>query len=112
MYEMFLSDAVVPTAFLLFVARTDGTWHDVPNVLEQHKRISFSHTSAVVCCAPQVGFDGPLSAQEQMYILYEIKLQCYENLSNIDPGSTGTERPRATLQTWPSNSKFARPELR
>lgn len=39
-----------------------------------------------------MGFDGPLSAQEQMYILYEIKLQCYQNLSNIDPGSTGTKR--------------------
>eukprot|EP00064_Thunnus_orientalis_P024827 superscaffoldBa00011282_g25137 len=36
-----------------------------------------------------MGFDGPLSAQEQMYILYEIKLQCYQNLSNIDPGTSG-----------------------
>uniref|UniRef100_A0A3Q4HFC9 Parathyroid hormone 2 receptor a n=2 Tax=Neolamprologus brichardi TaxID=32507 RepID=A0A3Q4HFC9_NEOBR len=42
-----------------------------------------------VCCAPQMGFDGPLSAQEQMYILYEIKMQCYQNLSNTEPGTTG-----------------------
>lgn len=42
-------------------------------------------------CAPQMGFDGPLSAQEQMYILYEIKMQCYQNLSNTEPGTTGTE---------------------
>lgn len=40
-------------------------------------------------CAPQIGADGPLSAEEQMYILYEIKLQCYQNLSNIEPASTG-----------------------
>lgn len=45
--------------------------------------------SDLVLCAPQE-FDGPLSAQEQMYILYEIKLQCYQNLSNINPASTGT----------------------
>lgn len=33
--------------------------------------------------------DGPLSAQEQMYILYQVKLQCHHNLSNIDPEATG-----------------------
>ncbi|TNN72132.1 Parathyroid hormone 2 receptor [Liparis tanakae] len=37
----------------------------------------------------QMEFDGPLSAQEQMYILYEIKVQCFQNLSTIEPGSTG-----------------------
>lgn len=47
-----------------------------------------------VCCAPQMGFDGPLSAQEQMYILYEIKMQCYQNLSNTEPGTTGTNHTR------------------
>ncbi|XP_033966364.1 parathyroid hormone 2 receptor a [Pseudochaenichthys georgianus] len=36
----------------------------------------------------QTGFDVPLTAHEQMYILYEIKQQCYQNLSNIDPGVT------------------------
>lgn len=37
-----------------------------------------------------MGFDDPLSAQEQMLILYEAKLLCLQNLSNIDPESTGT----------------------
>lgn len=38
-----------------------------------------------------MGFDGPLSAQEQMFILYEIKLQCYQNLSSIE--SAGKTKP-------------------
>lgn len=36
--------------------------------------------------------DGPLSAQEQMIILYDIKLQCQQNLSNTDPGFTGKKK--------------------
>lgn len=47
-----------------------------------------------------MGFDGPLSAQEQMYILYEIKLQCYQNLSNIDLESTGTKLSQKELQFY------------
>lgn len=34
--------------------------------------------------------DGGLSAQEQMYILYDVKLQCHQNLSNRDLTNTGT----------------------
>lgn len=48
------------------------------------------HRSDRVCCAPQMGFDGPLSAQEQMFILYEVKMQCFQNLSNMEPTITGT----------------------
>lgn len=40
-------------------------------------------------CSPQIEVDGPLSAQEQMIILYDIKLQCQQNLSHTDPGFTG-----------------------
>uniref|UniRef100_A0A3Q3BI02 Parathyroid hormone 2 receptor n=1 Tax=Kryptolebias marmoratus TaxID=37003 RepID=A0A3Q3BI02_KRYMA len=43
------------------------------------------HRSDLVHCAPQMGFDGPLSAQEQMFILYEVKMQCYQNLSHMEP---------------------------
>lgn len=39
--------------------------------------------------SPQIEVDGPLSAQEQMIILYDIKLQCQQNLSSTDPGFTG-----------------------
>lgn len=38
--------------------------------------------------------DGPLSAQEQMIILYDIKLQCQQNLSNTDPGFTGKKKSK------------------
>lgn len=48
----------------------------------------------------QMEFDGPLSAQEQMYILYEIKLQCYQNLSNIDLETTGTKLELKELQFY------------
>ncbi|KAG7257726.1 hypothetical protein CRUP_037039 [Coryphaenoides rupestris] len=34
--------------------------------------------------------DGGLSAQEKMYILYDAKLQCHQNLSIRDPTNTGT----------------------
>lgn len=36
--------------------------------------------------------DGPLSAQEQMIILYNIKLQCQQNLSNTDTQVTGKKK--------------------
>ncbi|XP_049904790.1 parathyroid hormone 2 receptor a [Epinephelus moara] len=54
----------------------------------------------------QMEYDGPLSAQDQMYILYEIKLQCYQNLSNIDPGSTDEVCPPDWdgLICWPHGS--------
>lgn len=39
--------------------------------------------------SPQMEVDGPLSAQEQMIILYNIKLQCQQNLSNTDTQVTG-----------------------
>lgn len=40
--------------------------------------------------------DGPLSAQEQMIILYEIKLQCQENLSTTDPQVAGKKKKKKT----------------
>lgn len=43
--------------------------------------------------------DGPLSAQEQMIILYEIKLQCQQNLSNTDPGFTGKKKKQNKKHT-------------
>nr|XP_020470567.1 parathyroid hormone 2 receptor [Monopterus albus] len=54
----------------------------------------------------QMGFDGPLSAQEQMFILYEIKLQCYQNLSSVDPGSADEVCPPDWdgLICWPHGS--------
>ncbi|KAK2906285.1 hypothetical protein Q8A73_010228 [Channa argus] len=53
-----------------------------------------------------MGFDGPLSAQEQMYILYEIKLQCYQNLSNTDLESSDEVCPPDWdgLICWPHGS--------
>lgn len=64
-----------------------------------------------VCCAPQMGFDGPLSAQEQMYILYEIKMQCYQNLSNTEPGTTGTNHTRRYTQSLQNNTQLCTFEL-
>ncbi|CAG5865977.1 unnamed protein product [Menidia menidia] len=54
----------------------------------------------------QVGFDGPLSAQEQMYILYEVKTQCYQNLSNMEPGAEDEACPPDWdgLICWPHGS--------
>ncbi|XP_029315723.1 parathyroid hormone 2 receptor isoform X2 [Cottoperca gobio] len=54
----------------------------------------------------QMELDEPLSAQEQMYILYEIKLQCHQNLSSIDPGSTDEVCPPDWdgLICWPHGS--------
>ncbi|XP_028292354.1 parathyroid hormone 2 receptor [Gouania willdenowi] len=54
----------------------------------------------------QMGFDGPLSAQEQMYILYEIKLQCYHNLSNLNVDNTEEACPPDWdgLICWPHGS--------
>lgn len=46
--------------------------------------------SDLICCDLQMGFDGPLSAQEQMFILYEVKMQCFQNLSNMEPAIAGT----------------------
>lgn len=40
-------------------------------------------------CPPQAEVDAPLSAQEQMIILYDIKLQCQQNLSTADTEVTG-----------------------
>lgn len=37
----------------------------------------------------QMGSDGALSAEEQMFILYEIKLQCHQNLSSRELETTG-----------------------
>lgn len=48
------------------------------------------HRSNLFCCVPQMGFDGPLSAQEQMFILYEVKMQCFQNLSNMELVIAGT----------------------
>ncbi|XP_067117217.1 parathyroid hormone 2 receptor a [Osmerus mordax] len=39
----------------------------------------------------QLGPDGALTAQEQMYILYDIKLQCHQNLSTHDPAGTADD---------------------
>lgn len=38
--------------------------------------------------------DGPLSAQEQIIILYDIKLQCQQNLSNTDTEVTGKKKKK------------------
>lgn len=43
--------------------------------------------------SPQMEVDGPLSAEEQMIILYDIKLQCQQNLSDTDPGFPGKKKP-------------------
>lgn len=51
-------------------------------------------------CSPQMEVDGPLSAQEQMIILYDIKLQCQQNLSNTDPGFTGKKKRKAHKHGW------------
>lgn len=39
--------------------------------------------------------DGPLSAQEQMIILYDIKRQCQHNLSNTDTEATGKKKNKS-----------------
>ncbi|KAM6934836.1 LOW QUALITY PROTEIN: parathyroid hormone 2 receptor [Xenentodon cancila] len=54
----------------------------------------------------QMGFDGPLSAQEQMYILYEVKMQCYQNLSSMEPSSADEVCPPDWdgLICWPHGS--------
>ncbi|XP_034042670.1 parathyroid hormone 2 receptor a [Thalassophryne amazonica] len=62
-----------------------------------------------LCCAPvgaQMGFDGALTVQEQMYILYEMKVQCYHNLSSRDPQTTDDVCPPEWdgLICWPNGS--------
>uniref|UniRef100_A0A8C8DU63 Parathyroid hormone 2 receptor n=1 Tax=Oryzias sinensis TaxID=183150 RepID=A0A8C8DU63_9TELE len=54
----------------------------------------------------QMGFDGPLSAQEQMLILYEVKIQCYQNLSSMEPTTTDEVCPPDWdgLICWPHGS--------
>ncbi|KAM9804969.1 parathyroid hormone 2 receptor [Neosynchiropus ocellatus] len=51
-------------------------------------------------------FDGPLSAQEQMFILYEIKQQCYHNISTMDTGTIDEVCPPNWdgLICWPHGS--------
>lgn len=44
--------------------------------------------------------DGPLSAQEQMIILYDIKLQCQQNLSRIDTEGTGKKKTKKKEEEW------------
>lgn len=44
--------------------------------------------------SPQMEVDGPLSAQEQIIILYDIKLQCQQNLSNTDTEVTGKKKKK------------------
>lgn len=56
--------------------------------------LGWGNMLTMVCFTWQ-GVDGPLSAQEQMYILYEVKLQCQLNLSSTDPTSTG-----AWINVW------------
>ncbi|MED6262208.1 hypothetical protein ATANTOWER_016096 [Ataeniobius toweri] len=53
-----------------------------------------------------MGFDAPLSAQEQMLILYEVKMQCYQNLSNMEPTTTDEVCPPDWdgLICWPHGS--------
>ncbi|CAL8267241.1 unnamed protein product [Lota lota] len=54
----------------------------------------------------QVESDGGLSAQEQMYILYDVKLQCHLNLSSRDPTNTDDWCPPGWdgLICWPQGS--------
>ncbi|XP_032424707.1 parathyroid hormone 2 receptor [Xiphophorus hellerii] len=54
----------------------------------------------------QMGFDSPLSAQEQMFILYEVKMRCYQNLSSVEPTTTDDVCPPDWdgLICWPHGS--------
>ncbi|XP_014902747.1 parathyroid hormone 2 receptor [Poecilia latipinna] len=54
----------------------------------------------------QMGFDSPLSAQEQMFILYEVKMRCYQNLSSMEPTTTDEVCPPDWdgLICWPHGS--------
>uniref|UniRef100_A0A3B3VK03 Parathyroid hormone 2 receptor a n=1 Tax=Poecilia latipinna TaxID=48699 RepID=A0A3B3VK03_9TELE len=47
-----------------------------------HIILTWGQRADLSVCALQMGFDSPLSAQEQMFILYEVKMRCYQNLSN------------------------------
>uniref|UniRef100_A0A087X4T1 Parathyroid hormone 2 receptor a n=1 Tax=Poecilia formosa TaxID=48698 RepID=A0A087X4T1_POEFO len=53
-----------------------------------------------------MGFDSPLSAQEQMFILYEVKMRCYQNLSSMEPATTDEVCPPDWdgLICWPHGS--------
>ncbi|PWA31244.1 hypothetical protein CCH79_00002976 [Gambusia affinis] len=53
-----------------------------------------------------MGFDTPLSAQEQMFILYEVKMRCYQNLSSMEPTTTDDVCPPDWdgLICWPHGS--------
>ncbi|XP_058478464.1 parathyroid hormone 2 receptor a [Solea solea] len=83
----------------MFVSRT-GTMNWLSRMLLINFFFCFTAVKA------QMGFDGPLSAQEQMYILYQIKLQCHQNLSNIDAGTTDDVCPPDWdgLICWPQGS--------
>uniref|UniRef100_A0A3Q2NX91 Parathyroid hormone 2 receptor a n=1 Tax=Fundulus heteroclitus TaxID=8078 RepID=A0A3Q2NX91_FUNHE len=68
-----------------------------------HIILTWGQGSDLSLCALQMGFGGPLSAQEQMFILYEVKMQCYQNLSNME--STNVCPPDWDgLICWPHGS--------
>lgn len=127
-FEMFLSAVFVLMAFLRFVAKTDGTWHDVPNVLEQHKtkRFTHTHTHALYRRRPAALTDLMLFVVLHRWGLMVLSLhrsRCTSftksNCSATRTSPTLTKGPQVpTVHArhfkhgpWPSDSKFSRPEL-
>ncbi|XP_036396897.1 parathyroid hormone 2 receptor-like isoform X1 [Megalops cyprinoides] len=55
----------------------------------------------------QVGSDGGITAQEQMYLLYEVKLQCHQNVSSYDPTDDLCPPGWDGLICWPRGSPGA-----
>lgn len=55
------------------------------------------------CALADAQMDGPLSAQEQMFILFEVKVQCHQNLTRSESGSSdeGCDPDWDGLICWP-----------
>ncbi|KAG9339540.1 hypothetical protein JZ751_023683 [Albula glossodonta] len=51
-----------------------------------------------------LGSDGGITAQEQMYLLYEVKLQCHQNVSSQDPTDVLCPPGWDGLICWPRGS--------